>query len=198
MNQNSKGALLFPAVSSLCASRAADVESVRGPGYISRSFHMNRFRWMTAAVLAGALSIGGAVFAQGPRAGGPGGGGGPGGRGLMGGLPLASLNLTQAQHDLIRDIRERSRNEVRQAEAKLNQAHAAQRQAINAIPVNEGAIRATTLALAEVQAEIAILQGRMQSEIFATLTSEQQAQVTKALAERDQRVRERQAQRPER
>ena len=32
---------------------------------------MNRFRGMTAAVLAAALSIGGAAFAQGPRAGGP-------------------------------------------------------------------------------------------------------------------------------
>ena len=159
---------------------------------------MNRFRWMTAAVLAAALSIGGAVFAQGPRAGGPGRDGGPGGRGLIGGLPLASLNLTQAQQDLIRDIRERNRNEVRQADARLSRAHDAQRQAINAIPVNEGAIRATTLALAEVQAEIAILQARVQNEIFATLTSEQQAQVTKARAERDQRVRERQAQRPER
>jgi Spy/CpxP family protein refolding chaperone len=155
---------------------------------------MNRFRWMTAAVLAATLCVGGAAFAQGPRAGGPERAGGPGGRGLMGGLPLVSLNLTQAQQDLIRDIRERSRDEMRQVEAKLSQAHAAQQKAISAIPLNEGAIRATTLALAEVQAEIAILQARAQNEIFAALSAEQQEQVKKALAERDQRLQERQAQ----
>jgi Spy/CpxP family protein refolding chaperone len=162
---------------------------------------MNRFRWMTAVALAAMLSAG-AAFAQGPRAGGPGlperlgavplaRAGGPGGRGVMGLLPLASLNLTQAQQDLIRDIRERSRTEMTQIEAKLRQAHAAQRQAVSAIPLNEGAIRAATLAVAEVQADASILQARVQNEIFAVLSSEQQEQVKKVLAEREQRTRER-------
>ena len=153
---------------------------------------MNRFRWMTAVALAAALCIGGAASAQGPRGGGPGRAGGPGGRGL-GALPLASLNLTQAQQDLIRDIRERSRGEMSPIEAKLRQAQAAQQKAVSAIPLNEGAIRAATLSLAEVQAEAAILQARVQNEIFASLTSDQQAQVKKALAEREQRIEERQA-----
>jgi Spy/CpxP family protein refolding chaperone len=154
---------------------------------------MNRFRWMMAAALVAALGAGSVAFAQGPRGGGPGRPGGPGGRGLMGGLPLASLNLTQAQQDLIRDIRERSRGEMSQIDAKLRQAHVAQRKAVSTIPLNEGAIRAATLAVAEVQADTAILQARVQNEIFAALTSEQQEQVKKALAEREQRLVERQA-----
>ena len=156
---------------------------------------MNRFRWMTAAVLAATLGVGAAAFAQGPRGGGPDGriGRGAGARGGLG-LPLASLNLTQAQQDLIRDIRERNREEMRRIDSRLNEAHAAQRQAVSAIPLNESAIRAATLALAEVQAELAILQARVQNEIFGALTSEQQAQVKKAQAERAQRVQERQGQ----
>jgi Spy/CpxP family protein refolding chaperone len=154
---------------------------------------MNRFRWMTAVALVAVLSAGSAALAQGPRGGGPGRAGGPAGRGLMGALPLASLNLTQAQQDLIRDIRERNGGEMSQIDAKLRQAHDAQQKAVSAIPLNEGAIRAATLAVAEVQADAAILQARVQNEIFASLTSEQQEQVKKALADREQRLQQRQA-----
>jgi Spy/CpxP family protein refolding chaperone len=158
---------------------------------------MNRFRWMTAVTLALAIGVGTTAFAQGPRAGGPG-RGGPGRVGVMRGLPLASRNLTQAQQDLIRDIRERNRNEAQQAQEKLRQAHLAQQKAIDAIPLNEGAIRAATLTLAEVEAEVAVLRSRAQNEIFAALTPDQQAQVKQALAEREQRAQQRGVQRDER
>jgi Spy/CpxP family protein refolding chaperone len=154
---------------------------------------MKRFHVIPAVVLAAAMSIGSVAQAQGPRAGGPRAGrGGPGG-GPLGGLPLASLNLTQAQQDLIRDIRERNRAELQQVEAKAREAHTAQQKAVNAIPLNEAAIRTTTLALAEVQAEIAVHQARIQNDVFAALTPEQQATVTKARAEREQRVQARQS-----
>jgi Spy/CpxP family protein refolding chaperone len=155
---------------------------------------MNRFRSLTAGALLIGMIAGGAAFAQGPRGGGPGRFGGPDGRGGPGGLPLAALNLTQAQQDLIRDIRERNRDAMRETNAKLQQAHDAQRNAVNAIPLNEGLIRQTTLALAEVEAEMAIQQARVQNEIFASLTAEQQAQVKQALAERQARAQQRQGQ----
>jgi Spy/CpxP family protein refolding chaperone len=144
---------------------------------------MNRFRSAIAAALVAALMAGGAAYAQGPRAGGQ----GRGVRGVAGGLPLASLNLTQAQQDLIRDIRERGREQGRQLETKLREAQAAQRKAVSAIPANEAAIRSATLALAELQADMAIQQARMQNEIFAALTPAQQEQVRQAIAAREQR-----------
>lgn len=155
---------------------------------------MKRLQMGAAIALAAVLSIGAVAEAQGPRAGGPGRGHGFGGRGALGGLPLASLNLTQAQQDLIRDIRERQRTELQQVEAKLRDARLAQQRAVSAIPVNENAIRTATLALAEVETEIAIQQARVRSEIFAALTSEQQETVKKALAEREQRLQERRGQ----
>ena len=153
---------------------------------------MKRIYGLAAIVLAAVLSSGILAEAQGPRGGGPGGRHGFGGRGALGGLPLASLNLTQAQQDLVRDIRERQGVELRQIQAKLRDAQAAQQQAVTAIPPNEAAIRQTTLALAEVQAEVAIHQARVRSEIFAALTPEQQATVQKAQAERRQRAQQRQ------
>jgi Spy/CpxP family protein refolding chaperone len=154
---------------------------------------MIRFRSLMAGALVVAVLATGAAFAQGVRGGGPGRFGGPDGRGFRGGLPLASLNLTEAQQDLIRDIRERNRQGVRETAAKLQQAHEAQRSAVNAIPLNEGLIRQTTLALAEVEAEMAIQQARVQNEIFASLTAEQQAQVKQQLAERQARAEARRA-----
>jgi Spy/CpxP family protein refolding chaperone len=155
---------------------------------------MKKLQAVAVVALAGVLSVGAWAEAQGPRAGGPGRGHGVGGRGAFGGLPIASLNLTQAQQDLIRDIRERHRGDVQQVESKLREARAAQQKAVTAIPVNENAIRSATLALAEVEAEVAVQQARVRNEIFAALTPEQQETVKKAQAAREQRLQERQSQ----
>jgi Spy/CpxP family protein refolding chaperone len=152
---------------------------------------MNRFRYLATGVLVAGLLTGGAAFAQGPR-------GGPGraamGRGLLGGQALESLNLTQAQRDLIRDIRQRHRSEAQQGQIRMRELQDAQRKAVEAIPLDEALIRSTTLALAEAQADMAVQQARMQNEIFAALTPAQQEQLTKARAEREQRRQQRQAQ----
>lgn len=141
-------------------------------------------RFVAAAAIV-TLAGTGAAMAQGPRAGGPRGfglAGGPGGR--MGGLPLAALNLTQAQQDFIRDVRERGRESARSIEERLRAAQQVQRQAVETVPVNDAAIRTATLALAEVQADLAIHQARLQTEIWNALTPEQQARVTALRAER--------------
>ena len=157
---------------------------------------MKRLQVVTAAALAAILSVGALAEAQGPGDG-RGGRGGPVGRGFAA-LPLRDLNLTQAQQDLIRDIRERNRAELQQVEARAREARIAHEKAVNAIPFNEAAIRSTALAVAEVQAEIAVHQARVQNEVFAALTSEQQAAARKALLEREQRVQERLSQARER
>lgn len=144
-------------------------------------------RFMAGAALVTLVGTG-AAMAQAPRGGGPGGpgrAGGPGGR--MGGLPLAALNLTQAQQDFIRDIRERGRDAARSIEERLRTAREAQRQAIDTVPANEPAIRTATLALAEVEADFAVHQARLQTEIWNSLTPDQQARVNELRAERQDR-----------
>ena len=150
-----------------------------------RSIHKLITGGVVAAVLTTCVA-----FAQAPRGDRPGVEGRRGGRG--GGLPLAALNLTQAQQDLIRDIRERNREAARSLEEKLRAAHAVQRQAVDAIPANESAIRAATLALAELQADLAVHQARTQNEVWNALTPDQQAQVRKVREERPDRSRPRQ------
>jgi len=154
---------------------------------------MTRFRALTlTAVLAGLLA-GGVAFAQGQgpgRRGGPGGFGGPGGPGGPGGLPLQALNLTEAQQDQIKQLMQQSRQQNQNVGEQLRSAMEAQRKAVETIPVDEGLIRSTTQALVDAQTEMAILQARLRSEIFTLLTPDQQAQVRKLQAERNQRAQQ--------
>lgn len=151
---------------------------------------MNRLRSLTAGALIAAVFAGGAAFAQGGRDGGP---GARGGRGPMGGpgLMLRGLDLTETQQQQVRDIRERHREEAQQAQQRVREAAQAQRIAVEAIPVNEGQIRATTFALAEAQTEAAVQQARINSEIWSVLTEAQQEQIRKLQAERQSRVAQR-------
>jgi periplasmic protein CpxP/Spy len=157
---------------------------------------MNRFHSLTAGALVAGLLVTGVAFAQGPRRGGPGGLGlgGPGGRPGGQALALGALNLTDAQQQQIREIREQERDAMRQIDERLRQAHDAQRDAIQTIPVNEGLIRSASQALADVQAEAAIQQANIYSRIWAVLTPAQQTQAKtvrdRREARRDDRVAE--------
>ena len=156
---------------------------------------MGRIKTIAAALLVGALVTAPAI-AQGPRAGGPGRAGRLGGPGAGLGIALGSVNLTQAQQDLIKDIRERGRQELQSLQQRLRTAEEARQDAIRTVPLNEGLIRSTTLALADVQADVAVQEARTFNEIFAVLSPEQQTQVRNQQAERqtqrDQRLQKRQ------
>lgn len=155
---------------------------------------MTRFRNLTAGVLvAGLLAGSGAAFAQdaGPgRPGGPGGRGGRGGPGGPGdfGLPLAQLNLTDSQRQQIRDLTRKRLEAGAQVRERLRAAQDARRAAIETLPVNEGAIRSTTADLMAADTEAAIVQAHLRADIVALLTAEQQDQLKKVQAQRDQRV----------
>jgi len=149
---------------------------------------MTRVRLLAASALAASLVFGGVAFAQGPGPA-PGARGGrfagPGGPGGAIGLPVRELNLTDAQQDQIRDIVQHHRDEMRTAQQQLREAREEQRKAIEAVPFDEGAIRAiTTQKLAQAEADAAILQARVHSEVWNVLTPDQQAQAAKIEADR--------------
>ena len=143
---------------------------------------MVRYRLIAAALVIAAL-VAGSALAQGPRGGGQGGRGGRGAGGVAG-IPLASLTLTQAQQDLVTDIRQRSREQTQEVQQRLRTAEEARRKAIQTVPLNEALVRSATLAAAEIEAELAVAEARTFNEIFAALTAEQQTQVKKFQAER--------------
>lgn len=75
---------------------------------------MKGIRTIAAALVVGVLAVAPA-FAQGPRGGGR--AVGPAGRGAE--IPLAQLNLTQAQQDSIKSIRERNREQMRTLQEQM-------------------------------------------------------------------------------
>ena len=150
---------------------------------------MIRFRSVTAGVLTVCLLASGAAFAQSgtPDAGGPGGRGvfrGPGGAGL----PLAQLNLTDSQRQQIRDLSQKHQQSAAQVQERLRAAMNARRTAMETLPVNEGAIRATTADLVAAETEAAILRAHFRAEIVGLLTPEQQDQLKKIQAQRAERA----------
>lgn len=151
---------------------------------------MTRFRSVTAGVLVAGLLASGAAFAQGAGgAGRPGGPGGRGGRGGFGGpgevgLPLAQLNLSDSQRQQIRDLTQQRRQSGEQVQERLRATMDARRAAIEASPVNEGAIRATTADLVAAETDAAIFEAHLRADVLALLTPEQQDQVKKLQAER--------------
>jgi len=161
---------------------------------------MIRFRHFTAGVLVAGLLASGAAFAQGPGGPGrPGGGrggrlGGPGGPGDLG-LPLGQLNLSDGQRQQIRELTQRRRQEGEQVQTRLRAAMDARRAAIEASPVNEGAIRSTTADLVAAETEAAILQAHLRADVLALLTPEQQDQIKKFQAERTAGADDRRARR---
>ncbi len=152
---------------------------------------MKRFRSLTLTAALAVLLAGGAMYAQGP---GPGGrtGRGPGGFGPGGGLPLRALNLTEAQQQQVSTLAQQNREQTRTVTDRLRTAMEAQRKAVATIPVNEALIRSTTEELVEAQTDMAIQRARLQSEIFALLTPEQQADAKKMQTEHETRLQQRQ------
>ena len=131
------------------------------------------------------------VMAQGPGSRGPRGGG----PGFGGGLPLREVSLTEAQRTQVQQLVQKHRDGTRALMASALKAREAQRQAVEAIPTNESAIRAAAAALADVEADLAVQQAQLQNEIFNVLTPEQQQQLQKVRADREARMKERAQQR---
>lgn len=117
---------------------------------------------------------------------------GPGvgvGRGPMGpgggfglGFALGRLDVTSEQRQQIRTIMQSHRQEFQALAERRRAAQQALQAAMTADPLDEAAIRSASAALAEVQADAAVLRAKVHREVFAVLTPEQQAKA-KALRE---------------
>ena len=164
---------------------------------------MTRLRKFTlGAVLVALVGSGAAALhAQGPdgrgRGGAPfGGPGGPGGRGFAAGFALGQLDLSDAQKQQVRDITQRHRQQTQPLAQRLQQAMEAQRAAIQAIPVNESLVRSAAQDLAAAQADMAVEQARLHSDIFGVLTAKQQEKAKQLEAQAQARAKERQQRAP--
>ena len=161
---------------------------------------MDRFRKIVVTAGIVAVMAGGAValFAQGGpgRGAGPFGPGGPGGRGFAAGFALGQLDLSDAQKQQIQTITQRHREQARPTMERLQQAMAAQRAAITAVPVNEAAVRQASATLAAVQADMAVDEARLHADIFGVLTVEQQTKAKQLEAQAQTRAQERRQRAP--
>lgn len=167
----------------------------------TRMMQTTRRAMATIAVTALVLGMAGIAAAQpGPGGRGPG-GRGPGGPdgvgGPMGGLfglqvdALRGLDLTDAQRQQVRSIMESHREEAR-ALAERGRTTMEALNAATQTATDENAIRQQGEALGAVLADAAVLRSRVRSEVWAVLTTEQQAKAEQLRAERENRMKERQ------
>jgi Spy/CpxP family protein refolding chaperone len=142
-------------------------------------------RSLAAAALVASVVVGGVVVsAQKP-------GFGSGQRRAPAGLALRALDLTEAQREQVRQLTAQHREQSRTLLGRLQAAQDARRKAVEAIPFNEPEVRTAAQALAEVEAELAVQQARLQADIYALLTPDQQTRLQTMRAERDARAKER-------
>jgi protein CpxP len=104
---------------------------------------------------------------------------------------LRGLDLTDAQRQQIREIRQSHRDEMQAAAERLRSAHRTQRESARATPVDEARIRATSQALADAMTEVAVLRARVHQQVLAVLTPEQQEKARALGSERGDGVRHR-------
>lgn len=153
------------------------------------------YRGFIAAVVAAVFVTGAAVTViraqdppQGPPRGGMRMGPGPGFGPMMGpaGLPgLGELDLTDAQKQQVKSISDSHRQEFEQIAERTRTAQRALDQAAEA--GDESAVRARATDLAGAIADGAILRTKVQSEILAILTAEQQQKLKDFRAQIEQR-----------
>jgi protein CpxP len=130
---------------------------------------------------------------------------GPGGFGPMRGpragfglRGLRQLDLTDAQREQIRNIRQSHREEGRTIAERLRTAQRELRQAGDVMTVDEAAIRSKAEALAAALTDSTLHRARVQAEIYNVLTPEQQEKLKAFRAAQEERMKQREARRQQR
>jgi Spy/CpxP family protein refolding chaperone len=114
------------------------------------------------------------------------------------GIPLGQLDLTDAQRQQVRGIVEGHRAEMRQLADRGREAHNAVRQASEAQPFDETAVRAASNGLALVMADGAVLRAKVRTEVMGVLTDEQRAKAAELRTQAEERGQQRHQQRQQR
>jgi len=160
---------------------------------------VRHFRILGVSALVAALVGGGAlVYAQGPQPGGPRGRGPGGPVGPGAGLSLRALDLTEAQQEQVRQLTQQNREQMRSLMDRMRVAQEARRKAVEAIPFNESQVRAAMKDVAEAEVDLAVAEARLQADIYALLSADQQQRLQKLRADREARAKERAQQQQQR
>jgi protein CpxP len=122
--------------------------------------------------------------------GGPGMRGGPGGPFGMAGLPLRELELTDTQREQVKAVMESHRDEQKAIGDRMQAARKALHDAIAADEFDEAGIRTAAAQVGAVEADAAVLQARIRSEVIALLTPEQVKKAKALRAEIENRIKD--------
>ena len=155
---------------------------------------VRHFRIVGVTALVAALAGGALTYAQGP-ADGPR-GRGPGGP--QGGLALRELDLTDAQQEQVRQLTQQNREQMRSLVDRMRAAQDARRKAVDSVPFNESQVRSAMKDLAEVEADLAVAEARLQADIYGLLSPDQQQRLQQLLADREARAKQRAQQQQQR
>ncbi len=110
----------------------------------------------------------------------------PGGPGPAG-IPLNRLGLSDAQRDQVRSIMDGHRTDQQSLGTRLRQAREALQKAVEAGTFDEGAVRQQSMALGEIETDLAVQRARVFSEIYQVLTPDQQSVLKEQEARRADR-----------
>ena len=105
-------------------------------------------------------------------------------------MMLGRLDLTSDQRDRVRQILDSHRDEQKALGDRAMKAHDALQDAVAGNTFDESAIRARSADVAAVDADMAVAQGRVFSEVSQILTADQQTKLRKFQAEmKDRRAK---------
>lgn len=102
---------------------------------------------------------------------------------------MAGLNLTQAQRDELRAVREAQRKDGEVLREQMRTARQGLREAMRADVPDEAAVRSAASAVAALEVDRAALRARAKGRFMAVLTPDQQALVKEARARAADRAR---------
>jgi Spy/CpxP family protein refolding chaperone len=159
---------------------------------------VRHFRILGVTALVAALAGGTLTYAQDPAPGGPRGRGPGGPGGPQAGLALRQLDLTDAQQEQVRQLTQQNREQMRSLLDRMRAAQDARRKAVESLPFNESQVRSAMKDLADVEADLAVAEARLQADIYGLLSADQQQRLQKLRADREARVKERAQQQQQR
>jgi len=161
---------------------------------------VRHFRFVGVTALVAMLAGGEFAYAQDPAPAGPRGRGpGFGGRGgPQAGLALRQLDLTEAQREQVRQLMQQNREQMRSLLDRMRAAQDARRKAVEVVPFNESQVRAAMKDLADVEADLAVAEARLQADVYGLLSADQQQRLVKLRADREARAKQRAQQQQQR